>query len=54
MMKLTLKQEAFALDYIKTGNATAAYRTVYDAGNNAVAGIRTGAVRPITRGHFML
>lgn len=44
-MKLTRKQEAFALAYIKTGNASAAYRTVYDAGNMAAPSINVAASR---------
>ena len=31
MAKLTPKQELFAQTYIKTGNASEAYRTAYDA-----------------------
>jgi phage terminase small subunit len=33
MSKLTVKQEAFCLSYIETGNASEAYRTAYDAEN---------------------
>lgn len=32
-MALTLKQENFAREYIKTGNATESYRQAYDAEN---------------------
>jgi phage terminase small subunit len=32
-LKLTLKQEAFCLAYIETGNATEAYRRSYSCGN---------------------
>ncbi len=32
-MNLTPKQEAFAIAYIETGNASEAYRLAYDAGN---------------------
>ena len=32
-MPLTPKQEAFALAYVETGNASEAYRRAYDAGN---------------------
>ena len=32
-MNLTLKQEAFAKAYLETGNASAAYRRAYNAGN---------------------
>lgn len=32
-LKLTLKQEAFCLAYIETGNASEAYRRAYDCGN---------------------
>lgn len=42
--KLTPKQEAFAREYVKTGNATEAYRSVYESkGSNttcATAGSR--------------
>lgn len=33
--KLTPKQEAFALAYVETGNATEAYRRAYDVDGNA-------------------
>ena len=33
MRKLTIKQEKFALVYFETGNATEAYRQVYDCSN---------------------
>lgn len=32
--KLTPKQEAFALKYVECGNASEAYRTCYDVGEN--------------------
>ena len=32
--KLTPKQEAFAMVYVETGNASEAYRTAYDVDNN--------------------
>lgn len=32
-MEITPKQEAFALAYVETGNASEAYRRAYDAGN---------------------
>jgi hypothetical protein len=32
--KLTLKQEAFAMAYVESGNASEAYRTAYDVNEN--------------------
>ena len=33
--KLTLKQEAFAMAYVESGNASKAYKTVYNVNDNA-------------------
>lgn len=35
--KLTPKQEAFALKYVECGNASEAYRTAYDVGEDTLA-----------------
>ena len=42
-MKLTVKQEAFCLAYIETGNASEAYRQAYNAANMKPEGITVNA-----------
>jgi len=42
-MKLTPKQEAFAVAYVKTGNACEAYRQAYDAKGMSPAAIKANA-----------
>ena len=42
-MALTVKQEAFCLSYIETGNASEAYRRSYNAGNMKPDGITVNA-----------
>jgi phage terminase small subunit len=42
-MKLTVKQEAFCLAYIETGNASEAYRRAYSAGKMKPESIRVNA-----------
>ncbi len=42
-MPLTPKQEAFALAYVETGNASEAYRYAYDAGNMKLASVNRKA-----------
>jgi phage terminase small subunit len=44
-MKLTLKQEAFCLAYIETGNASEAYRRAYHASQMSAAAIDVEACR---------
>jgi phage terminase small subunit len=41
--KLTQKQEAFALAYVETGNASEAYRRAYDVTNEAADWIKVNA-----------
>jgi len=43
--KLTLKQEAFAMAYVESGNASKAYKTVYNVNDNASDNSRR--IRPI-------
>ncbi len=47
---LTKKQEAFVAAYIKTGNATEAYRRSYDAGGMAEATINVKACELLKNG----
>lgn len=42
-MALTPKQEAFALAYVETGNASEAYRRAYNAGNMKPASVAVNA-----------
>lgn len=42
-MPLTPKQEAFALAYVETGNASEAYRRAYNAGNMKPASVNRTA-----------
>lgn len=44
-MRLTAKQEAFAVAYIKLGNATAAYREAYGEGNWSEPALNVEACR---------
>lgn len=44
---LTKKQEAFAIAYIKTGNATEAYRQAYDAAKMSDAALNVEACRAL-------
>ena len=48
--RLTAKQEAFCLAYLETGNASAAYRTAYNAQNMAPATINRKAAYLIADG----
>ena len=43
MSKLTAKQEKFCIEYVKTGNASEAYRLAYDAGGMKPASINRKA-----------
>ena len=47
-MALTIKQNAFAMAYIETGNASEAYRRSYDAGNMAPHTALTAQIRALT------
>ncbi len=42
---LTIKQEAFCLAYLETGNASAAYRRAYNAGRMKTAAVHVSASR---------
>lgn len=42
-MALTLKQEAFALAYVETGNASEAYRRAYEAGKMKAEAVHVNA-----------
>lgn len=44
-MSLTPKQEAFALAYVETGNASEAYRRSYEAGDMSAEAIQVEASR---------
>jgi phage terminase small subunit len=47
-MVLTIKQHAFAMAYIDTGNASEAYRRSYDADNMAAHTALTAQSRALT------
>lgn len=47
---LTVKQEAFCLAYVETGNASEAYRRAYEAGNMAQAVIANKASELLKKG----
>ena len=49
-MKLTIKQEAFCLAYIESGNASAAYRSAYNAGRMKPATINRKAKELLDNG----
>lgn len=49
-MSLTPKQEAFAIAYIETGNASEAYRRAYNAGNMTQAVIAVKASELLAHG----
>lgn len=49
-MALTPKQEAFALAYVETGNASEAYRRAYDAGGMKPASINRKAKELLDNG----
>lgn len=49
-MALTQKQESFCLAYIETGNASEAYRQVYDAGGMSTASINRKAKELLDNG----
>ncbi len=44
-MALTIKQERFAREYVKCGNASAAYRTAYDAGEMSTEAVNSEAYK---------
>lgn len=46
---LTPKRKKFARTFVKTGNATEAYRQSYDAGNMSPRAINTEAVRTLAK-----
>lgn len=48
MAGLTKKQEAFAVAYIQTGNATEAYRRAYSAGKMSIAALNVEASRTLS------
>ena len=50
-MHLTPKQEAFALAYVETGNASEAYRRAYNAGNMKPAVIAVKASELLAHGN---
>ena len=50
-MALTPKQEAFALAYVETGNASEAYRRAYNAGNMKPAVIAVKASELLAHGN---
>lgn len=50
-MKLTVKQEAFCLAYIETGNASEAYRRSYNAENMKPDGLAVEACKLLKRGN---
>ena len=50
-MPLTPKQEAFALAYVETGNASEAYRRAYNAGNMKPAVIAVKASELLAHGN---
>jgi len=52
--KLTPKQEAFALAYVETGNASEAYRRSYDAENMQQEGIWVAACRVLANAKVSL
>ncbi|WP_368648556.1 terminase small subunit [Castellaniella ginsengisoli] len=49
-MALTPKQEAFALAYVETGNASEAYRRAYDAGKMTAASVNRKAKELLDNG----
>lgn len=51
---LTKKQEAFAVAYAKSGNASDAYRQVYDAGNMTAESVHVAACRVLANAKVKL
>lgn len=54
MAALTQKQENFCLSYVAQGNASAAYRTAYNADNMGEESIRVEAYKVMSRPHVSL
>lgn len=52
--KLTPKQEAFALAYVETGNASEAYRQAYNAENMSPDAIKVEACRTLAKPNVAL
>ena len=52
--KLTPKQEAFCLAYLKTGNASEAYRQAYDADNMGADALHVAACRLLKNANVTL
>ncbi len=53
-MKLTAKQETFCLEYVKTGNASEAYRRAYDADRMKPEAIHVAACRLLEKAKIAL
>ncbi|WP_286293649.1 terminase small subunit [Methylomarinovum tepidoasis] len=53
-MKLTPKQERFCLEYVKTGNASEAYRCAYDADRMKPEAVHVAACRLLEKAKVAL